>query len=100
MSDIRFTPSPAVSMAELDGEMVLLDSRSGKYFGLDTVASSIWNLVAKELTEAEIVAALLAEYDVSPARVQADVTRLLTYFEGRQLVVASNRRMIERTVAS
>jgi hypothetical protein len=98
MSIVRYAPSSFVSMAELDGEMVLLDSQSGKYFGLDKVASSIWNNVSRGLTQAEVVDALLADYDVSFARAQQDVARLLSFFVDRQLVVASGAPAVEQPV--
>lgn len=87
MREARFAPSPFVSMAELQGEAVLLDERSGRYFGLDSVASDVWRLIARGLSRAEIVGALLAEYDVDSARLEHDVTRLLETLCQRQLVV-------------
>lgn len=53
--------------------MVLLNVTSGIYFGLNPVASRIWQLLATGLDEPGIVQALLAEYDVDEARLRLDV---------------------------
>lgn len=98
MPEVRFVPSPFVSTAELDGEMVLLDSQSGRYFGLDSMASHIWSLISRGLTPAEVVDALLADYDVSRSRAKQDVARLISFFVDRQLVVASGAPAVEQPV--
>jgi hypothetical protein len=87
MPGTRLVPSPFVSTAELDGETVLLDARSGRYFGLNTVGSRIWSLASENRSPAEIAEALLTEYDAPRERIFGDVERLLSLLEGRQLVI-------------
>ncbi len=58
---------------EVDGEMVLLDMESENYFGLDAVASDIWQLLQEGKTLQECYDALLEMYDVSADQLQSDL---------------------------
>ena len=59
---------------EVDGEMVLLDMASENYFGLDAVASDIWQLLQDGKTLQEVYDALLEMYDVSSDQLKNDLT--------------------------
>lgn len=69
----RLTANETVVGAELDGEMVLLDTESGVYFGLDELGARIWRLLADGADTETIATALLADYDVEPARLRGDL---------------------------
>lgn len=62
---------------ELGGEAVILDVRAGRYFALSAVAAEIWKLIESRCTLTEVCRRLSAEYEVEPARCEADVLRLL-----------------------
>jgi hypothetical protein len=71
-----FVP-PDVLIQELQGESVLLNVRSGRYFGLDEMGTRMW----AALTTAESLQAacetLLGEYDVERERLEQDVRALV-----------------------
>lgn len=73
----RVRISGDVVFRELEGEMVLLNLRTGVYFGLDPVATTIWRLLEARRTVGEIVEALVREYDATPAQIEEDVRRLV-----------------------
>jgi hypothetical protein len=81
----RLAISASVACAELGDELVLLDTEGGVYFGLDAVGAAIWRLVAAGSDEAAILDQLLAEYDVEPERLAADVSAFLDLVEARGL---------------
>jgi hypothetical protein len=55
-------------------EAVLLSVQSGEYYGLNPVAASIWRLIQKPSTLAEVRNALLEEYsDVSMETCEQEV---------------------------
>ena len=58
---------------EVDGEMVLLDMASENYFGLDAVASDIWQLLQEGKTLQATYDALLQMYEVSPEQLKSDL---------------------------
>lgn len=74
----RILRSEEVLFQNLDGEAVLLDLASETYFGLNDVGTRVWELLEASPTLGEISAQLQSEYDVEPARVEADVFDLAT----------------------
>lgn len=78
--------SASVTHAELDDEVVLLDTRSGTYFSVDGVGTCIWESLRKGATEDQIVRRILREYDVAPDIAQADVAEFLGMLAERGLV--------------
>ena len=84
--------SDQVLVRHLQGETVLLDLRSQRYFGLDEVGTRIWQL-AKETDDLNaIYQTLLAEYDVAENRLQQDLGNLLSSAVGTD--VASMRLIL------
>jgi PqqD family protein of HPr-rel-A system len=76
----------AVACAELGEEVVLLHVDTGIYFGLDALGARIWQLLKDGADEAEISDRLLAEYDVDPAQLRADLAAFLDSLEAKGLV--------------
>jgi hypothetical protein len=71
--DSFFDPSPSAVFRELDGEAVILDLESGRYFGLDAVGTRIWQLIAEQGSLRAVHAALLTEFDVSSSALESDL---------------------------
>lgn len=70
----------------VDGEAVLLQLESGRYYGFNEVASRIWELVQKPRTMSEIRAEILDTYDVSPEQCTRDVRSVLSEMAAADLV--------------
>lgn len=81
MADIslpkRVFPSEEVLFRELDGEAVMLDLESERYFGLDEVGTRIWQLLDEHHEVETVVAQMLEEYDVEEERLRADMAALI-----------------------
>lgn len=60
--------------AELDGELVLLDTRTGVYYGLNRVGADIWRLLAQGYPTEAIARHLLENYEVDAGTVERDLT--------------------------
>jgi hypothetical protein len=58
-------------------EIVLLDTESSVYFGLDRLGSLLWTQLAEGATEADLVAALVATAPVEPVRAAGDVAEFV-----------------------
>ena len=82
-------PSADVIFRELDGEAVLLDLASGRYFGLNAVGTRAWTLLAAGTALDAAVAALAAEFDAPAAEITADVNALVSDLVARGLLVAA-----------
>ena len=79
--------SEAAMTRDVDGEAVILDIESGRYYGMDGVGAFIWNCLDHVQTRDQLLAAVVAEYDVDPATAQGDLNDLLTDLIDRGLVV-------------
>jgi hypothetical protein len=86
----RIVVSKEQVYSELQGEAVILDIKSGVYYGLNQVGASIWNLIQVPKTMHEIQAALLAEYDVEPETCKQEVLVLLQDLAAKGLIDITN----------
>jgi PqqD family protein of HPr-rel-A system len=75
-----------LSVSRLDDELVLLDERSGKYFGLNAVGSRIFSLLKETGDEAATLAALVAEYQAPEERLKADLGAFIAKLAERGLL--------------
>ncbi|MGJ5675502.1 MAG: lasso peptide biosynthesis PqqD family chaperone [Nostochopsis sp.] len=75
---------------DVDGEAVILNLKSGVYYGLNTVGASIWNLIQQPKTLSEIQDALLAEYEVEPEQCDREVLAILQQLEAQGLIEESH----------
>lgn len=73
----RFNISEEVLSQEVNGETVLLDLEGESYFGLNEVATRIWQLLQTEQTVDETLSTLSDEYDVGREQLETDVSELL-----------------------
>lgn len=69
--------SPAVLAQRVSDESVLLDPRSGRYFGLNDVGGRVWELCDGATPVEVIVARICSEYAAEPEVVRTDVTALI-----------------------
>jgi hypothetical protein len=76
--DDRLAPSERVVIRELSGESVLLDLKSGLYFGLNAVGTRVWNLMAHGESLRAVTAALSAEFDAPAAVIEEELLRFST----------------------
>lgn len=77
-----------VKIRELDGEAVLLNLASEKYFGLDEVGTSMINALTSGKTVEEACEALLEQYDADPATLQSDLDQLIQKLLAKGLIQA------------
>jgi hypothetical protein len=75
--DTQIRQHPDQIAAEADGEVLMMHVESGNYFGLNEVASFIWNRLDEPKTVAELCTLVQAEFDVDEERCVADVLGFL-----------------------
>jgi len=61
---------------DLQGELVLLNLKTGVYFGLDCVGTRIWHLIREHGSLQKVRDSLLEEYAVTEARCEQDLLTL------------------------
>lgn len=70
-------PNPDVQGTTMEGETVLLDLSSGRYYTLNRLGSVIWEHCTGQSTMAEIHAAICDRFDVAPERALDDLVVLV-----------------------
>ena len=82
--------SADVIFRELDGEAVLLDFASGRYYGLNAVGTRVWTMLAAGETVDGAIEAVVNEFDASEEEVTRDVEELVTELLSRGLLIADS----------
>jgi hypothetical protein len=80
-----------VVFREVGGEAVLLNLRTGQYFGLDEVATVIWGLLADFQSVSVLLDLLTAQYDVSRETLEADLGRFIQLLRQHELITVTDR---------
>lgn len=84
----RFRPKANVLVRELDGEAVLLDLDTGRYFTLNPTGRRIFELLDGEQTLAEVLELLLQEFDATRAKLEGDLLELVAEL-GREGLIST-----------
>ena len=71
---------------DLAGEAAILHLGSGIYYSLDPVGARIWALLQQPSRVEHLRDILLAEYDVTPERLEQDLLDLLTQLAAERLI--------------
>jgi hypothetical protein len=72
--DAKIVRRAGALTAPVDEELVMLDSEESRYFGLNDVGASIWELLERPSTVAEICGKLTEEYRVAPETCREQVS--------------------------
>jgi hypothetical protein len=72
--------------ADVNGEIVALHIEKGQCYGMNSVASRIWELLKEPISPAQICARLNDEFEVDPETCRTDVAAVLRDFEAEGLV--------------
>ena len=75
---------------ELGSEAVLLDLKSGTYFGLDGVGARVWQLILEHGVLVRVLDALVEEYDADRESVERDLLALAAQLVARQLAAVKS----------
>ena len=64
----------------------MLDVESGYYFGLNSVASVIWDMMKEKIELNTLVENLMKEFDVDKATCELDTLELLEEMKGKKII--------------
>jgi hypothetical protein len=84
--DSTVTVMESLIGCDLAGEQVILDLKSGVYYGLDLVGSRIWQLIQTPTSVRKVRDTILEEYDVDAERCERDLLALLQELASRELI--------------
>ena len=83
------TPSPEVAFTDVEGETVLLNLQTERYYGLDEVGTRFWQLLTEHERVEAVVPLMLAEFDVDEATLRQDLTSLISELTEAGLLTVS-----------
>ena len=78
---------PDMVFSHIDDEVVMMSIEAGEYYGLNPVASRIWDLLEKPHTFCRLIDLLMLEFDIDKSTCQKDVTNFLNQLVDKGLVV-------------
>lgn len=81
-----FRAAPDVLASRVGEEVALLCLERGRYYGLNAPSAHLWERLQKPASAAELLAWLLAEYEVGEEQGWADLQRLLGQLQEAGLV--------------
>lgn len=67
-------------------ELVMFDVEAGQYYGLNNVATAVWNHLETEKTVDELCEALTAEFDISLEECRKEMLSFLPELEEKGLI--------------
>lgn len=82
----RYIQNKAIVQSKIGEEVVMLDMDSGFYFGLNSVASVIWGLLANEIGFEALIDQLMAQFDVERSLCEADTKELLEQMVEKNII--------------
>lgn len=88
----RFPPDASVVAADrqlsttLGEEVIILGLEDSMYYGLSDTGVRVWELIQSPRTVGELLAAILAEYEVDRDRAETDLDALLVDLHARGLI--------------
>ena len=82
----RFIQNKTIVQSKIGEEVVMLDMESGFYFGLNSVASVIWGLLADEIGFEKLIDQLMAQFDVERSICEADTKELLDQMVEKNII--------------
>lgn len=82
----RVTVPATVMFRDLDGEAVILETGSGRYFGLNEVGTRMWLLLQSHGEVGAAYRQLSAEYQVAPQELLQDLEDFVATLASRQLI--------------
>ena len=88
---IILRPSPDVQGTNMEGETVLLDLRTGRYYTLNRLGSVIWEHCTGHSTISDIHAVLCDRFEVAPERALDDLVALANHLVQEGLLQQERR---------
>jgi hypothetical protein len=83
----RIHRSPDVVHRVIQGEAVLLDLHSGRYFGLNATGAALWELLGSDgATMSEVEARMGERFEVTPEVLHRDLEDVLGSLEREKLI--------------
>lgn len=75
-----------VLSSDINGNAVMMSIENGAYYGMNTTASDIWNMLREPISVEEIVSLLRTQYEIEPESCEHATLAFLTKLEEANLI--------------
>lgn len=75
-----------LTVREVDGEIIVLNTRLGQIHQLNSTASYVWNLCDGKTSVKSIIDLVARKYGASAIEVEKDVANVIAQFQDKELV--------------
>ena len=91
MNKITYTRSENIALRAMAGEhyLIVLDTGESKMFNLNGMGLWFWEKLESSQTKAQLLLAMLDEYDVDQDTATAEIDRFIAYLQERNLITKS-----------
>ena len=72
---------------EIQGQAVIVAPAKRELHEFDETATFLWSVLAKEVTVADLVAAMCGEYEVDETTAEKDIREFVATLEQKELVI-------------
>jgi hypothetical protein len=79
--------NPEIVTSNIDGEIVMMSIDNGEYYGLDEIASRIWELIEKPISVNSLIEALMDEFEVNKPDCANDTLEFLSEMANKGLII-------------
>lgn len=79
---------------DLNGEAVILNIKNGKYYGVNPVGATIWEVIQSPASFDEMKSAILLEYDVDEETCEREIKTFLDQMKEEDLVEIINEKAV------
>ncbi len=87
MKDALLQKRADIISSHIDDEVVMMSIESGEYYGLNPVASRIWEILETPYSFQQLIDILLKEFDVDREKCEKDVQTFLNQMIKKKLIV-------------
>ena len=81
------TKNKAILENEIDGEKIMMSLDTGRYYGLNKVASRIWEIVNNSISVEKLIELLLNEYEIDYEECKKEVLKFLDILLKKKLIL-------------
>lgn len=88
------TQATGYLVSNMDGEKVMMDIESGKYYNLGNTGGIIWDIIRVPTLFTELISILTSEFEISNEDCLEQVKPFLEHMYQEQLIVISDEHMV------
>ncbi len=78
-------------VSDMGGEKVMLSVQNGKYYNLGEIGGIIWDAIEEPIAVKQLVANLVADYEVDQSECEQQVISFLTHLMDEKLIGVENQ---------